>query len=81
MSTICADRTVGGAPQTGTISTHHGMTAGLKGFFRRVIVWIVAREEKRLSRLALSELTDDQLADIGVTPSEARREAARPYWC
>ncbi|MBP1856984.1 DUF1127 domain-containing protein [Rhizobium herbae] len=56
------------------------MAAGLKGFFRRVLVWTVAREEKRLSRLALSELTDDQLADIGVTHSEARREAARPYW-
>ena len=42
-----------------------------------VIAWIIDREDKRLSRIALSELTDDQLADIGVTPAEARREAAR----
>ncbi|WP_244490272.1 MULTISPECIES: DUF1127 domain-containing protein [Rhizobium/Agrobacterium group] len=45
-----------------------------------VIAWIIDREDKRLSRIALSELTDDQLADIGVTPAEARREAARPFW-
>jgi uncharacterized protein YjiS (DUF1127 family) len=45
-----------------------------------MIVWILGREEKRLSRIALSELTDEQLADIGVTPAEARREAARPFW-
>ncbi|CAN7368540.1 DUF1127 domain-containing protein [Pararhizobium sp. LjRoot235] len=38
------------------------------------------REEKRLSRLALAELTDDQLADIGVTPAEAKGEASQPFW-
>ncbi|WP_426125454.1 DUF1127 domain-containing protein [Pararhizobium sp. PWRC1-1] len=45
-----------------------------------MIVWMIGREEKRLSRIALSELTDEQLADIGVTPAEARREAAQPFW-
>ncbi|WP_438748117.1 DUF1127 domain-containing protein [Pararhizobium sp. O133] len=33
-----------------------------------------------MSRLALAELTDDQLADIGIRAAEARREAARPFW-
>lgn len=48
--------------------------------FWRVVSWIAEREEKRLSRLALAELTDEQLADIGVTAAEARREASQPFW-
>lgn len=31
-------------------------------------------------RKQLSELSDDQLEDIGVTQAEAKREAARPVW-
>lgn len=34
----------------------------------------------RQSRIALSKLTDSQLADIGVTPHEAQAEAGRPVW-
>ncbi len=47
---------------------------------KRSVNWLIARDRKRLSRLALAELTDDQLADIGITVAEARREAARPFW-
>ena len=36
--------------------------------------------ERRRSRLALLEMTDDQLKDIGVSRSEAYREANRPFW-
>ena len=80
MSTICViDNTICSS-RTGAILEQHGLAARLKHYLWRVLGWIVAREEKRLSRLALAELTDDQLADIGVTPSQARREAARPYW-
>jgi len=32
------------------------------------------------SRTALADLTAAQLDDIGVTPSEACTEAARPVW-
>ncbi|MGB3243063.1 MAG: DUF1127 domain-containing protein [Sulfitobacter sp.] len=32
------------------------------------------------SRRALSHLTPEQLADIGVTPKQAEKEAARPFW-
>jgi uncharacterized protein YjiS (DUF1127 family) len=31
-------------------------------------------------RADLAELDDHLLADIGVTPQEARRECARPFW-
>lgn len=32
------------------------------------------------SRRALLELTDDELRDIGLDYSQARREAAKPFW-
>ncbi len=31
-------------------------------------------------RQALSQLTDHELRDIGVSPIDARKEAARPVW-
>ncbi len=32
------------------------------------------------TRAQLSELTDDELADIGITREQAVKEAARPFW-
>ncbi|WP_275782813.1 DUF1127 domain-containing protein [Pararhizobium gei] len=49
-------------------------------FVKSLWDWMETCGAKRRSRIALSELTDDQLADIGITPAEARREASRPYW-
>ncbi|CAN7384740.1 DUF1127 domain-containing protein [Rhizobium sp. LjRoot98] len=79
MGTICTDNGAACSIAIGTIQPR-GLVSRLKQLGRYMIVWILGREEKRLSRIALSELTDDQLADIGVTPAEARREAARPFW-
>ena len=79
MGTICADIGDERAQLKGTFQSR-GFVWRLKDLCFVVIAWIVDREDKRLSRIALSELTDDQLADIGVTPAEARREAARPFW-
>ncbi|ASY63097.1 hypothetical protein SJ05684_c16550 [Sinorhizobium sojae CCBAU 05684] len=39
-----------------------------------------ALASKRRSRLALGELSAEQLKDIGLTEAEARREAAVPFW-
>ena len=33
------------------------------------------------TRRALAELERHHLLDIGKTPEEARREAAKPFWC
>lgn len=44
------------------------------------IGWVNGRMEKRRSRKALLELTDDQLKDIGLSRGEAYSEAARPLW-
>lgn len=46
----------------------------------RVVLMIEDALERRRSRLALMELTDDQLKDIGVSRSEAFCEANRPFW-
>lgn len=46
----------------------------------RVVSMIEGAIERRRSRLALMELTDVQLKDIGVSRSEAYREANRPFW-
>jgi uncharacterized protein YjiS (DUF1127 family) len=79
MGTICTDNGAVRSIPMGTIQPQ-GFASRLKELVWLMIVWILRREEKRLSRIALSELTDDQLADIGITPAEARREAAQPFW-
>lgn len=79
MGTICTDCQDQCVMPAGAIH-RQDLLSRLKALGWQVIVWIIGREEKRLSRIALSELTDAQLADIGVTPAEARREAARPFW-
>lgn len=80
MSTICTtDGTICSADletiRASRVTIHDGPS-----LIRRALTWLVGRERKRLSRLALAELTDDQLADIGITAEDARREAARPFW-
>ena len=46
----------------------------------RVISMIETAFERRRSRLALMEMSDAQLKDIGISRSEAFREANRPFW-
>ena len=38
--------------------------------------WIQIAAERR----RLAELDDSRLRDLGLTPAEVRREAARPFW-
>jgi uncharacterized protein YjiS (DUF1127 family) len=45
-----------------------------------IVDWIEARLERRRSRLALSEMTDEQLKDIGISRYDAHKEAHRPLW-
>lgn len=44
------------------------------------ISWLSYALVKRRTRMHLSELTDAQLLDIGVSKSEARRETKRFLW-
>ena len=42
--------------------------------------WLRCALVKRRTRIHLSELTDAQLKDIGVSKSQARRETKRFLW-
>jgi uncharacterized protein YjiS (DUF1127 family) len=45
-----------------------------------ILEWIEHKLEKRRSRRALLEMSDDQLKDIGLSRSDAHGEALRPFW-
>ena len=47
-----------------------------RALWRLLVRW----RGRRRQRLDLAELDEHLLADIGVTPREARRESARPFW-
>lgn len=80
MSAICTDSELDCSVHAGAIPKRCGVAAALRAFCLHAFAWVMAYETRRLSRLALSELTDEQLNDIGVTRAEARSEAARPFW-
>jgi uncharacterized protein YjiS (DUF1127 family) len=48
--------------------------------FRRIIATLGARASLARSRRALARLDDRLLADAGLSPAQARAEAARPGW-
>ena len=45
-----------------------------------VLAWIERQLERRRSRLALLEMNDEQLKDIGLSRSDADGEAQRRFW-
>jgi len=53
---------------------------GKRSIFEALLYWIVLCGQKRRGRLALSEMSPEQLSDIGITAQEAKQEAARPFW-
>ncbi|HTV70976.1 MAG TPA: DUF1127 domain-containing protein [Rhizobiaceae bacterium] len=44
------------------------------------IEWFEGMLERRRSRIALMEMSEAQLKDIGVSRAEAFGEANRPFW-
>lgn len=67
-----------------TFSTSHtgiSMPSPARGStLLRIVAMIEMAVERRRSRLALMELSDSQLKDIGISRSDAFREASRPFW-
>ncbi|MGX5841279.1 DUF1127 domain-containing protein [Mesorhizobium sp. ArgA1] len=62
-------------------------SSGRRGFVSRIVhvvrsltQQIGALLERRRGRLALLEMTDEQLKDIGVSRSDAYREGIRRFW-
>lgn len=61
--------------------TFSGASAIPLNFWLRMLVAMVeARMEKRRTALRLSELSDDQLRDIGLSRSQARTKMQKPAW-
>jgi uncharacterized protein YjiS (DUF1127 family) len=46
------------------------------GLIGTIAVWIVRRRQRH----ALAELDEHLLNDVGLSPEQARREAAKPFW-
>lgn len=64
-----------------TTRTDASMRSSSRGStLMRVVAMIEMAFERRRSRLALMEMSDSQLKDIGISRSEAFREANRPFW-
>ncbi|HEX8047231.1 DUF1127 domain-containing protein [Rhizobium sp.] len=53
---------------------------GTLDIVRRALTALVSRLEKRRTRRDLSELSDTQLLDIGVTRSEAKAEVNKSWF-
>jgi len=50
------------------------------GAFGRVLAFLSRGYDRHLQRLDLSELTDEQLDDIGLSRRDVTREVAKPFW-
>ncbi|WP_244642399.1 DUF1127 domain-containing protein [Phyllobacterium sp. 628] len=48
--------------------------------FSRMVEWFCVAMRKHRTRIHLNELSAEQLKDIGMTPSDARRESRRFFW-
>ncbi|MER9348450.1 DUF1127 domain-containing protein [Mesorhizobium sp. M0227] len=66
--------------QTTRPSDRSGFVSRLVRLVRSLARWIDSLLDRRRSRLALLEMTDDQLKDIGVSRCDAHREGIRPFW-
>lgn len=50
------------------------------GALGRVLRFLARGYDRHLQRLDLSELTDEQLRDIGLTRRDVECECAKPFW-
>ncbi|MEI9425202.1 DUF1127 domain-containing protein [Mesorhizobium sp. Cs1299R1N1] len=61
-------------------SGQRGFAGRLVQVVRSLAKWIDHLLERRRGRLALLEMTDDQLKDIGISRCDAHREGIKPLW-
>ncbi|WP_411962496.1 DUF1127 domain-containing protein [Mesorhizobium sp. CA5] len=59
---------------------HRGFVGRTAVVLRSLVRQIDRMLERRRGRLALMEMTDEQLKDIGVSRCDAHREGIRPFW-
>ncbi|ESY03749.1 hypothetical protein X753_22340 [Mesorhizobium sp. LNJC399B00] len=61
-------------------SSRRGFVGRIVDVVRSLARWIDVLIERRRGRLALLEMTDEQLRDIGVSRGDAYREGIRRLW-
>lgn len=66
-------RTAHFAPSAAPVRASSSSVSALLG---RLAMWLAVVGERR----ALSRMSDDRLADMGLTRGAAQREASRPFW-
>ncbi len=50
------------------------------GIVRRFAAWCVRCHARAAQRRHLAELDERMLRDVGITPSQAAEECAKPWW-
>ncbi|TGQ17956.1 MULTISPECIES: DUF1127 domain-containing protein [unclassified Mesorhizobium] len=59
---------------------HRGFVSRMVVALRSIVTQIGGMLERRRGRLALLEMTDEQLKDIGISRCDAHREGIRSFW-
>jgi uncharacterized protein YjiS (DUF1127 family) len=67
------------AARTGDNRQRAGFVSKFVVVVSSALIWLDERLAKRRSRLALLELTDNQLKDIGISRADAHREGLRSF--
>ncbi len=57
-----------------------GFVSRLVVVLHSIVMQIERMLERRRGRLALMEMTDDQLKDIGISRCDAHREGIKAFW-
>jgi len=66
-------------PETDTLA-RRGFVGRMVVALRSIVTQIGRMLERRRGRLALLEMTDEQLKDIGISRCDAHREGIRSFW-
>ncbi|WP_114860086.1 DUF1127 domain-containing protein [Azospirillum brasilense] len=62
------------------MSLGHAGTDGAQGFVKRVLGEALGMIERHRQRRSLAALDDHLLRDVGLSRSDARREADKAFW-
>ncbi|MFD1985959.1 DUF1127 domain-containing protein [Mesorhizobium newzealandense] len=79
-ATQCLTGTIPAFKPTARASDTATIRQSLRAQFMAAASWISCQMERRRSRRALVEMTDDQLKDIGLSRGEAHSEYMRHLW-
>ncbi|MFD2057235.1 DUF1127 domain-containing protein [Mesorhizobium calcicola] len=79
-ATQCLAGTIPALKPTARASGTTTIQQSLRAQFNAAAGWIGRQMERRRSRRALLEMTDDQLKDIGLSRGEAYGEFSRRLW-